>query len=120
MADPTQRVDYSEVARLTREAHSRGISTRQYVASQFGWTPKHAAQMIYRARKAGENIPSLPRNPKKKVGREGSLDDMLKPMLACNDCGECFEITDQQSLVRHTVTEHKRFPTKVERTPVLA
>lgn len=118
MADPTQRVDYAEVARLARDAFARGISARQYVAACFGWTPKHAAQMIYRARISGEDIPKLPRNPRKKVVKGESYDSLLHPQLVCTDCSEHFEITDQRGLARHTAIEHKRIPTREERTPV--
>ena len=115
MADPTKRVDYQEVARLACNAHELGVSARQHVAEYFGWTPKHANQMIYRARVSGEKIPPLPRNPVPKVSDEQLT--LTEPMLICSACTESFKVTEHMLLARHTATEHKRIPTREERTP---
>jgi len=124
MADPTQRVDYAEVARLARDAFASGISARQYVAACFGWTPKHAAQMIYRARISGENVPKLPRRPRKRFEKGERFEfsdnhDMPEhSKLVCTSCLEQFEVEDYRNFTRHVVLEHKRSPLREERTPV--
>ena len=124
MADPTKRVNYEEVARLARDAMTRGVSARQYVASVLGITVKHAAQTIYRSRVAGYDVPKLTRRPKYRVEKGETFDVLPVPdsrtyiQLMCTTCYATFGVEEYSTFMKHIVSEHKRYPLKEEKTPV--
>jgi hypothetical protein len=102
--------DYTQVAALACEAIERNVPCAPFVALHLGVNNKTASQIIVRARAAGHDIPLGRRAPQARPTRTPLA-------LRCTDCTTTYSLDRAEALIRHTLTEHGRQPSTIERTP---